>query len=85
MQRLLASLGSFASTPTPKPPPAGAVARFTGPLTTRMWRDDARVGDRDLVDWLVQELGGDPGEAGVRVEIVVRVLEEDGGPFGGSR
>ncbi len=46
----------------PARPSAGAEARFTGPLSVRSWRGDARLGDDDLADWLIRELGGDPGE-----------------------
>jgi hypothetical protein len=63
--------------PAPPAPPAGAEARFTGPLTLRPWRDDVRLGDEDLTGWLLRELGGDPGTTGVPVEVVVRVLDDD--------
>lgn len=62
----------------PAPPPVlpspGTKARFTGLLSVRSWRGDARLGDEDLADWLIRELGGDPGTEGVPVELVVRVL-----------
>ncbi len=61
-------------------PSAGAEARFTGPLSVRSWRGDARLGDDDLADWLIRELGGDPGTEGIPVELVVRVLAGDEGP-----
>ncbi len=63
----------------PARPSAGAEARFTGPLSVRSWRGDARLGDDDLADWLIRELGGDPGTEGVPVELVVRVLADDEG------
>jgi len=63
-------------------PPAGAEARFTGPLTLRPWRDDVRLGDEDLTGWLLRELGGEPGTTGVSVEVVVRVLDDDDGRIG---
>lgn len=68
--------------PPPVRPSPGAEARFTGPLSVRSWRGDARLGDDDLADWLIRELGGDPGTEGVPVELVVRVLADDEGLSG---
>lgn len=68
--------------PATAPPRAGAEARFTGPLTVGWRHDDVRLGDEDLVDWLLRELGGNPGTSGIPVEVVVRVLEDGQAPAG---
>jgi hypothetical protein len=57
-------------------PPVGSQARYRGVLTGG-WRGDLRVGDVDFEDWLASELGGHIGDAGVRVELSVRVLADE--------
>ena len=61
--------------PRPAPPAPGTEARYAGQMTANGAWGELRLGDRDVGDWLFDELGYDPGADPVQVELVVRVLD----------